>query len=297
MRIHLAVLGAAMISIAIVAPEPVSAQQDARVTANKSIVDQKKLLVENLAFRSVAAKTIAESGDSEAIEALKKAKSLIEEAKAAGDGGQYKEADDKLNEALKLINDQSRRLTLNTVGSERDKVLFERRRHAVETFLKAYERVSSDPKADSSEMPKEHTTWIAEKLAEADALAAKGTYDKAQEPLEAAYERTRGLIRTMRAGQTLTRSLNFATAEEEYRYELKRNDSHFALLEFAIVEKNPSGSIIERINQSRDDAHKVRDEAEAKAKDGDFPNAITQLNSSTKILLQAIRMSGIYVPG
>lgn len=297
MRNSLALLCAAILGIATFASEPVSAQQDARVTANKSIVDQKKLLVENLAFRSVAAKTIAESGDSEAIEALKMAKSLIEEAKVAGDGGQYKDADNKLNDALKLINDHARRLTLNAVGSERDKALFARRRHAVETFLKAYERVSSDPGADSSQMPKEHTTWIAEKLAEADAFAAKGMHDKAQQPLEAAYERTRELIRTMRAGQILTRSLNFATAKEEYRYELKRNDSHFALLEFAIIEKNPVGSVIGRIHESRDQARKVRGEAEAKAKAGDYPAAIAELNSSTQMLLQAIRMSGIYVPG
>lgn len=288
---------AATLCSAALASLPVTAEQGARVPAGKSTVDQKRQLVENMAFRSVAAKTIAESGDKEAIAALDKAKSLIEDAKKAGDGGQYKDADDRLNEALKLINDHSRRLTLGTAGPERAKVLYERRRHAVETFLNAYERVSSDPKSDVSQLPKEHTGWIAGKLAEADALSAKGQHEKAREVLETAYERTRDLIRTMRAGQTLTRSLNFATAEEEYKYEFKRNDSFFALLEFAIVEKSPAGSILERINQSRTKAREVRGAAETLAKKGDFPGAITELNSSTNVLLQAIRMSGIYVPG
>jgi len=297
MRYCLALLSAAMLCMAIFAAQAVAAEQSPRVPAEKSVVDQKMLLVENMAYRSIAAKTIAESGDSEAIAALDKAKGLIEDAKKAGAGGQYQEADDRLNQALKLINDHATRLTRTSVGAARAKVLFERRRHAVETFLSAYERVSSDPKADVSRLPKEHTAWIAEKLAEADALAAKGQYEKAQEPLEAAYERTRGLIRSMRAGQTLTRSLNFATAEEEYQYELKRNDSHFALLEFAIVEKTPLGSVVERIHQNRDKARTVREAAEAKAKKGDYPGAIAELNSSTEILLQAIRMSGIYVPG
>lgn len=305
MRHRLALLSAAMLCFAKLAATPAAAEQAQRVPPNQAIVEQKRQLVENMAFRSVAAKTIAESGDKDAIAALEKAKSLIEDAKTASVGGQFKEADDKLNEALKLINDHSRRLTLGSVDAERDKVLFERRRHAVETFLNAYERVSTDPKADSksdpkadtSQLPKEHTRWIAEKLAEADALAAKGQHEKAQEPLGAAYERTRELIRSMRAGQTLTRDLNFATPEEEYKYEIKRNDSFFALLEFAIAEKTPSGSVIERIHQSRDKAREVRGNAEAMAKKGDYPGAITELNSSTSVLLQAIRLSGIYVPG
>jgi len=297
MRHCLARISAAMLGIAVLAAAPVAAETGPRVPATQSGVDEKWLLVESMAYRSVAAKTIAASGDKEAIAALDKAKSLIGDAKAAGAGGQYKEANDKLNEALKLINDHARRLTLGSVGAERAKVLFERRRHAVETFLKAYERVSSDPKADASQLPKEHTGWIAEELTGADALFAKGQHERALEQLEAAYERTRGLIRSMRTGQTLTRSLNFATAEEEYNYEFKRNDSFFALLEFAIVEKNPSGSIVERIHQDRDKAREVRRTADALAKSGDFAGAITALNSSTNILLQAIRMSGIYVPG
>lgn len=297
MRRCLALLSAVVLCIAHFTVPPGAAEQGARVPASKSTVDQKRQLVENMAFRSVAAKTIAESGDKEAIAALDKAKSLIEDAKTTGAGGNYKDADDKLNEALKLINDHARRLTLGPADAEHAKVLFQQRRHAVETFLNAYERVSSDPKADASQLPKEHTGWIAQKLAEADALFAKGQQDKAREVLEGAYERTRELIRTMRAGQTLTRSLVFATPEEEYKYEFKRNDSFFALLEFAIVEKSPTGSILERVHQSRDKAREVRGAAEALAKNGDFPGAITELNSSTNVLLQAIRMSGIYVPG
>ena len=297
MRYCLALFSTAMLGIAIFAAIPVAAQKGPRVPATQSGVDEKWLVVESMAYRSIAAKTIAASGDNEAIAALDKAKSLIGDAKTASAGGQYKEADDKLNEALKLINDHARRLTLGSVGAERAKVLFERRRHAVETFLNAYQRVSSDPKADASQLPKEHTGWIAQELAGADALFAKGQHERALEQLEAAYERTRGLIRSMRTGQTLTRSLNFATAEEEYKYEFKRNDSFFALLEFAIVEKNPSGSVVDRIHQSRDKAREVRGAAEALAKNGDYPGAIAALNSSTNVLLQAIRMSGIYVPG
>lgn len=280
------------------AQQPRPADKAARLPANKAIVDMKKLLVENMAYKSTAAKSITESGDAEAIAALDSAKKMIDEAKVLGADSKFAEADEKLNAALKLINDHARRLTLHEVGGERAKVIYERRRHAVETFLNAYKRVSSDPNANSaSALPKEHQDWIAEKLAEADGLAAKGEHEKAQGPLEAAYERTRDLIRDMRAGQKLVRDLKFETPKEEYEYEVKRNDSHFALLEFAIVEKNPQGSIVTRIHQDRDKAKGVRKGAEAMADKGEYVEAIKELNTSTMMLLQAIRMSGIYVPG
>ncbi len=296
MRRFFVFLHTLLLGFAVIAAGPAAAEGQ-RVPASKPIVDQKRLLVENMAYRSVAAKAIIESGDSEAKAALDKAKGLVEEAKTAAAAGNYQDADGKLNQALKLINDHAKRLTHKKVGAERDQELFKRRRHAVETFLNAYQRVSSDPNADSSKMPKEHTDWIAQELAKADALAGKGDFKKAQEPLAAAYERTRELIRTMRAGQTLTRSLNFATAEEEYQYELKRNDSHFALLDFAISEKNPRGSVVQFIDRSRGKARDERGTAEGMAKQGDFKGAIGKLNASTNVLLQAIRMSGIYVPG
>lgn len=295
MRRLRAIFSAMMICVAGIMG-PAMAADGARVPTSQATVDQKRQLIENMVHKSVAAKTIAQSGDSDAIAALNKAKALVEEAKMAGAGGRYKEEDDKLNEALKLVNEHARRLTMGSAGAERAKVLYDRRRHAVETFASAYERVSSDPTAGSSQLPKGHAAWIAGKLAEADSVFAKGQHEKAQELLDSAYERTLGLIRTMRAGQTLTRSLNFATAEEEYLYELKRNDSFFALLEFAIVEKNPTGSVVERIRQNRDTARGVRGTAEGTAKTGDHATAITELASSTKMLLQAIRMSGIFIP-
>lgn len=286
---------AALLSVTLFAPLPIAAE-DGRVPVSKSTVEQKQLLVENMVTRSIAAKTISQSQDREAIAALSKAKSLIEDAKTAGAGGLYKKADDLLNEALKLVNDQARRLTLDTADAERAKTLFQLKRRAVETFLSAYQRVAASPTADSSQQSKSNAVWISAKLAEADATFKMGQTDKAQELLETAYERARELIRTMRAGQTLTRSLNFATAEEEYEYEIKRNDSFFALLEFAIVEKKPVGSIVERIHGNREKARAVRNTAEAMAKKGEHPHAITELNESTTILLQSIRMSGVFVP-
>jgi len=101
----------------------------------------------------------------------------------------------------------------------------------------------------------------------------------------------------MREGKTLTRTLEFATAGEEYDYELGRNRSHFLLLQFALSEKTPAASVVGRIEENRKTAEGLRGAAEKRAAAGAHPEAIDLLNQSTNLLLKTIRMSGIFVPG
>ena len=101
----------------------------------------------------------------------------------------------------------------------------------------------------------------------------------------------------MREGKTLVRSLHFETAEAEYRYEHDRNDSHIVLLQFAIAEKNPPETRRARIEELRVQAADLRGQAEAKAQAGDHTGAIETLVDSTAVLLEAIRLSGVWVPG
>ena len=107
----------------------------------------------------------------------------------------------------------------------------------------------------------------------------------------------RGNVREIREGQTLVRALNFETAEEEYDYEMGRNQSHFMLLQFAYGDKKPVGTVVARINELRVIAEKFRSRAEMKAAEGAHAEAIELLNESTNRLLGAIRMSGVFVPG
>ncbi|MFQ5566499.1 MAG: hypothetical protein ACE5EU_09070, partial [Paracoccaceae bacterium] len=134
-------------------------------------------------------------------------------------------------------------------------------------------------------------------IGKAEGEAGAGRYQAAVEILDEAYATARGDIREMREGKTLTRTLDFATAEEEYDYELGRNRSHFLLLQFALGEKAPVGSVVGRIEENRTEAERLRDGAERKAAAGAFPEAIEMLNQSTALLLKTIRMSGIFVPG
>ena len=224
---------------------------------------------------------------------MREARELVAAAKNDLGRNEVNAADEKLDQALALINNQTQRLSGDDVRGTQAREIYERKRHAVVTFLAAYRRVSSDGNRAAGR----HAARIEELSNEATALARSGDYDAAARKLDQAYTVARGDIRELRDGKTLTRTLDFATAEEEYDYELGRNRSHFVLLEFAFGDKNPQGSVLGRIKSNQTEAESLRRKAESLAADGEHSRAIDALNDSTRKLLEAIRMSGVFVPG
>jgi len=264
-----------------------------RVPADTAVTRQKATFVENLVTESVSARRIEESGDETAIAALERARELVERAQSDLAAGNIAAADEKLGEALSLVNSEVRRLSGGEVRDAHAKRMYERRLSAVETFLAAYERVAESGMGRAASQARE----IRARLDEARSRAASGDYATATEILDDAYAVARGDIREMREGKTLTRTLNFETAEEAYQYEIGRNASYLELLRFAIAEKQPKGSMREGVDRNRAEAEALRAEAERAARSGHHAEAVKKLNGSTQLLRRAIRMSGLFIPG
>jgi hypothetical protein len=290
-------LGIALLATAqLLSATPAALAQDPpRVPVEQTTTEQKAQFVGNLVTRSVAAQTIETKGDQEAKAKLARARALVEEAKADLAGGAYESANGKLNEAFRLLTVEARKLSEEDVKRERLQEAYDRNRNAVTIFLTAYERVAREK--ELSAVAGDHVAEIRKSIAEAEALAADDKIGEANAVLESAYRLARGDIREMREGETLTRSLNFETPEDEYHYEKGRNDSHILLLQYAIAEKNPPQTRLERIDELRREAMTLRDQAEGKARSGDPAGALGMIARSTESLLKAIRMSGMWIPG
>ncbi|HXI88218.1 MAG TPA: hypothetical protein VNH64_12220, partial [Parvularculaceae bacterium] len=237
---------------------------------------------------------ILASGDEAAITKLEQARRLVEEAKDLLGQGEYEAADKKLNLALSLVDGEARRLSVSDIKTKQAKEAFERRRHTVDVFLAAFERVKESEKDDSA---KTQANLIRKLAAEADQYAANMKYEEGVAILDKAYEVARSDIREAREGKTLFRSLEFDTPREAYEYELGRSKSHFLLLQYAIDEKNPQGSILSAIEKQRADANVKYEAALKKADEQKYVEAIADLEASTELLLKGIRMTGIYIPG
>ena len=292
-RLAATLLLAAGLAAAGVPPAP--AQDAPRVPVEQATTQQKAEFVGNLVTRSVAAKTIEDNGDDAAKASLARARALVAEARSELAAGRYEAANGMLDEALRLVNTEARKLSETEVKGERLHEAYDKRRNAVAIFLAAYERVASDKELSAATAAQ--VAEIRRLVRAAEDLAAAGKIGEANDILDRAYVAARGDIREMREGQTLVRSLNFETPEAEYRYEHDRNDSHIMLLQFAIAEKNPPETRRTRIEELRVQAMDLRAEAEAKAQAGDHTDAIGTLVGSTDVLLKAIRLSGLWVPG
>lgn len=290
-------IGACLVLMLLLGPPLAAgaAEHQPRVPVDQATTRQKAVFLQNLVTKSVAVRTIEESGDQGAMEKLATARDLVRQARADLDAGNHGEANERLDQALALVNAEVRRLSKTEVNEARRREAYEKRLHTVQTFLKAYERVAGEKEVSAA--ARGQMTEMKRLVAEAEGQAAQGRLEDANATLDRAYRTARGDIRQMREGQTLTRSLDFATAAEEYDYERDRNESHIMLLKFALSEKQPPENFVERIEKLRLEALDLRSAAEGQASSGKHPEAIQTISKSTDTLLKAIRMSGIYIPG
>ena len=100
----------------------------------------------------------------------------------------------------------------------------------------------------------------------------------------------------LRDRETLVQTLEFATVEDEFRYERNRNRSYEMLVEIVLGERSLSP-------RARADAvatlavnRGVREQADGLAAGGDARGALKVLEDSTGHLVTALRAAGVPIP-
>lgn len=102
----------------------------------------------------------------------------------------------------------------------------------------------------------------------------------------------------MREGETLVRSLDFATKKDEYDYELERYQSQLVLVGVLLKDKHVSSAYVaKQVDNYIIVAEDARGKAESAAADGDHTAAIELLGAARKQIVRGLRTGGIYVPG
>lgn len=269
------------------------AAEDKRMPVTPQTTQQKAKFVNNLVTQSAASRTIEDSGDETAKQALTRARGLVQAAIKEAEGSGYKQADEKLNQAVDLVMTHSRRLSEGSVKSDRARQIYETRLASVNALLEAYERIAEEKKAAGQ--ARERRASIQQTLREADALATGGRIDNAVLMVEKAYNSVSVEVAKLRDGDKLTKTLKFDNAKDEYVYEVDRNDSHFYLLTLTLAEKQP-GDLVP-IEAIRKEARAMRQQAEGLAEKHKHADAIRLLGASTDKLIRALRMAGAYIPG
>lgn len=268
----------------------------ARAPESKEQVERRLASVTTLLESSSGAKQVEASGNAQAQAQRAKARDLHKQAEAAYQKGDLPAASRFLDDAAKTMFEGVRLAAPEQITGEKKQRDFDNRLESVKALLSAQKRISTEKKLGAKGA--ETTAKIEAQIREAQALAAAGKLDEGKAALDKVYGATRASIETMREGDTLVRSLNFATKEEEYHYEVDRNDTHKMLVKVLLEEKRASNPNLETMVQKYvEQAAALRVNAEGMAAKKDYEGAIKVLEDSTKELVRAIRGAGVYIPG
>ena len=249
-------------------------------------------MVRTLLFESSAARRVASSDNSEAQGKRAEAIALFEAARAPGDSEARKE---KLNRAVELFYQASAASPNSASADAKGRRDFGRRLDSVNSLLDAHKRIMEEKK--TAAVHESLLESVETDIAAAESLLADGEIEKARERLDLAYDVTRLAVENSRMGETLKRELKFDTAEDEYHYELDRNETHRMLLTVLLKDKLDNDYIRAKVEAFVDTADKHRAVADDMAGRKRFDMAIQELERSTAEIVKAIRGAGVYIPG
>ena len=253
--------------------------------------------VEKLLKTSSAAQQIKESDNQAAKEKHGEAVALYEKAKLAQSKGDEQQAADLLKQVTTVMFEATRMIKKDESFMAKDVRDFDARRESIEALCTAYENIAKEKGIDSATENELHA-FVFKRIDQAEVLKQEDRVKEGRKMLDEAYVAAKVAIEHLRGGETLVRSLNFASSEEEYHYEVDRNDTHRMLVDVLLKEKMKTNWGIETmVNKFMDRADELRARADEQASDGAYENAVSTLEQSTKEIVRAIRSAGIYIPG
>ena len=253
--------------------------------------------VQKLLETSSAAQRIKESDNQAAKEKRDQAVALFNQAKKADASGDEKRASDLLKQATTAMFEATRMIEKDASFMAKDMRDFDARKESVEALCSAYEKIAKE-KGVTSDKENELHAFVHKRVDQAVVLKDQERVKEGRKMLDEAYVAAKVAIEHLRGGETLVRSLKFDSSEEEYHYEVDRNDTHRMLVDVLLKEKmKSSGSVEAMVTKFMGKADALREQADKQASRGEYENAITTLEESTKEIVRAIRSAGIYIPG
>ncbi|HZP86899.1 MAG TPA: hypothetical protein VFB54_08750 [Burkholderiales bacterium] len=273
------------------APPP---QPAAQQSPDRSQIERKLDSIGTLIEKSSAAKQIEASQVPTAREKREAARVLLGKAQAAFQKSDLAATSKLLDDAARQMFEAVRLAAPQQVTQDKARADFDARVESVKVLLEAQRRIAGEKNNGAAI---ESARKVEQQIKSANDLAAAGKLDQARAAIDQAYLDAKVSIGGMRTGDTLVHTLTFANKEEEYRYELDRNDTHQMLIKVLLDEKRQTGSLDRMIQGFQDKAAELRKQAEAQAAKKDFEGAIRLLEQSTTELVRAIRGAGVYIPG
>lgn len=263
----------------------------AEIAVDRGRLEQRLAAVELLLEKSSAAKQVEASTDSSVRQKRESARDIYRRARAAFDAGQYALASELLPGASAQMFEAVRLAAPGEVTEPKARADFAARLDSVNSLHAAFRRVAAEkPNAVGVA---ETSRDIDKLIVDAKRLSSQGKLGEGRVSLDKAYLLAKAAVSSLRSGDTLVRSLHFANKEEEFHYEIDRNDTHQMLIKVLLSGKPNSGTQQAFLAK----AAQLRNQADSAAAGADHAGAIKLLEESTRELIRAIRGAGVFIPG
>lgn len=180
------------------------------------------------------------------------------------------------------------------IGKRKEDIV--KQKSSIDALMQALTRIGEEKQQQGmvQEIYSQVTAWGQQ----SDKLAEQGKLVQARRLLDQSLVEIKTAIGSLRESETLVRSLNFATKQEEYAYEVDRFDTYQMLLQMLVLPKQEiTGSQRTQIEQWAEKARQQRTEAGNQATQGHYKEAVETLEAAGRTLLKAIRRGGVYLPG
>lgn len=267
----------------------------ASAQATRQSVEDRMPYIEKLLNQSSAARQVINSSSSEAKRKRQQALELYRQASKKHSQADYQAAAELLKQSSSLMFEAIKLSTPTSMGEDQLIANYGQRRESVVALRDAFNRISDEN--NETDEKRKVNDQLEQLTSNADKLLQQGQNAEARTEIDKAYHLLQVSIESIRSGQTLVRSLQFESKQDEYLYEIDRNDTHSMLISLLVNEKLKSDSMQEKVAGFVAAAEQFRQQAEAYAGDGAFGQAIELLEMSTAELVRAIRSAGIYIPG
>ncbi len=246
---------------------------------------------------SSAAKRIKQSDNQEAQSMLRRADDLIAEAQSALKVGDAAKAKELIDDAIRTSSISFQLVPDPEEAQRKAKAEYEKLLRSVDSSLLSYQSYRNVDSPAISKATGVSATRIQEDLAKAERLVSDEDFEAAVRILQQAQNSLDNALATLLDAQTIKYELNFATPEDEYRYERRRNQEYGRLLSTVIEKLNPPKNKMSMINMLSEQGDRLRKNAEDGASKGEFEFAIENIQNSTSRYQQAIQMAGVQLFG
>jgi tetratricopeptide (TPR) repeat protein len=252
-------------------------------------------LVGRLIEDSSASRQVTQSPNPEANARHEEARSAYRRALEAQAAGRDEDAQRLGNEAARLMFEAVHLAEPEDVVEAKKRRDFQRRLDSVEALLAAHERVATE--SAPGQVNGRRRASIIRLLEEALSLYDQGQLHEARDRLDGAYVMARVAIESIRDGTTVVHSLDFATKEEEFGYELRRYETYRQLVQLFAQERAQSEAATKQVEGFVASAAELRRQADKHARQKRYDDAVKSVEGATRELVKALRASGVFIPG